>query len=121
MSYSATRSIREISGLGDAASVCSDAQVWKTAQLACNAGDAAQCAATSVLPCPAPDVCPSGQAIVRERVPRQSNTGDWGTVAISYCASSFSPAAMTDSAKNNWGLYLGIAVAGLIVFKVATR
>ncbi len=112
MSYS-------VAGLGDAD--CVDAQAWKAAQLACNAGDLSQCALADQRACLPPDVCPSG-TLVREIVPRQNRTtGMWGTVAIAYCASPVAPAAVSQSVKTNWGIYLAAGVAALIVYKVATR
>ncbi len=116
MSYSMAG---KIAGLGDAP--CnSDFQAWKSAQLACNTGDAAGCAASAVLPCLAPAVCPSGQTRVSERIPKQAINGQWGSVSVTHCDAPYTSAAISQSASNHWGLYLGCAVAALIVYKVAT-
>lgn len=107
--------------LGDPPGGCLDQQAWKAAQLACNAGDASQCAMADAVRslCVGPNTCEQG-TLVYESVPRQNRaTGQWGTVAISYCTSPVAPAAIAQSAKTNWGLFLGIGVAALIVYKVA--
>ena len=109
----------KIAGLGD--ELCnSDFQAWKTAQLACNAGDAASCAASAVLPCLAPNPCPAGQVRVSESFPKKATSGAWGRVAVTHCDPVYSPAAIAVSAKSHWGIYLGCAIAAVIVYKVAT-
>ncbi len=135
MSYSAVNQQRSPFG---ATPSCMSKQAWIKAQLACNSGDAASCAlvfkpgcpgpdpSCAVLPtnpvplCPEPSVCPAGQTNVCARPARQANNGKWGTATVCYCASPLAPAAIAQSASNRWGLYLGLGVAALIVFKVAT-
>lgn len=117
---------------------CISKQAWVQAQLACNAGDAASCALvfkpgcpgpspvcaqspdTPIPVCPEPSPCPSGQSILCPKPPRQGNNGQWSTTNICYCASPYAPAAVTASAKNHWGLYLGLGIAAFVVYKVAT-
>jgi hypothetical protein len=67
-----------------------------------------------------PDPCPSGQTLLSEKVPRQSTTGAWGTVSVSYCASSLSPAVAAQAYQRNWGLIIGLGVAAVVVYKIAT-
>lgn len=109
----------KIAGLGDAPCT-SDFPTWKAAQLACNAGDAAQCAVASVLPCYVPEPCPAGQVWVNERIPKQAKSGAWGTISVTHCDPMYTSAAVATTAKNHWGLYLGLAVAAVVVYKVAT-
>jgi len=117
---------------------CISKQNWIAAQVACNAGNAASCAlvfkpgcpganpSCATLPtnpvplCPEPSPCPQGQTSVCQAPPRQNNSGGWGKATVCYCASSVGPAIAVQSATSRWGLYLGIGIAALIVYKVAT-
>lgn len=150
MSYTAAYDARSISGLGDAELVCPagtarscpfvpagqqmdwsacscypciKGSTWKTAQLACNAGEAAQCAVADTRPCPAPSPCPSGTTPVGGKLPRQSKTGAWGTAQWTDCAPLVSSASVAQAARSvgaHWGLCLGLTLAAVIVYKVAT-
>jgi hypothetical protein len=122
---------------------CLEPKAWATAQKACNAqggkplssDPSDPCAlANQILTtpghiCPAPssapsqyppDPCPAGQTMLDEQVPRQSKTGTWGTVTVHYCTSSLSPAVAAQSYKKNWGLVLGLGIAAVVVYKIAT-
>jgi hypothetical protein len=126
MSYSVTSR-----SLGDALP-CAEPKAWATAQKACNAqgGKALSTSASDpcvlaqadqvVTPCPT-DSCPSGQTLVYEKVPKRSvTTGAWGTVSVSYCDSPVSTAAIASTTKSHWGLILGLGIAAVVVYKVAT-
>jgi hypothetical protein len=125
MSYSATIQQR---GMGDnpVASTCTDFASWKAAQLACNQVDidSPECAEAQVLPCAAPFPCPDGQTRVVETIPKRATQGAqkgaWGVITQTHCASPFAPAAVSQSVKTRWGLYLGVTIAAIVVFKVAT-
>ncbi len=125
MSYSAVNQHR---GMGDnpIAQTCTDFDSWKSAQLACNQKDidSPECAQAQVLPCPAPFYCPQGQSRIVEEIPKRVTQGPqkgvWGVITETHCASSYAPAAVTQSVKTRWGLYLGLGIAAIVVFKVAT-
>lgn len=106
---------------------CTDFASWKAAQLACNDADidSAICHQALVRPCPSNYAnCPDGQTLVADeismRAPFGPNKGKWSSGTYRHCASTYSPAAVTQAVTSRWGLYLGLGIAAFVVYKVAT-
>ena len=114
---------------------CVDPNAWVTTQETCNAQDGtarstdpndpcsqaqAQSPPCKYGPYPGELPCPSGAKLLTESIPKRSRTGVWGTVTVSRCVSPLSPTLAAQGASRNWGLLLGLGIAAVVVYKIAT-